>query len=85
MIAGIGIDIVEISRMEESLARHGDAFAKRILTTDELNEFKQKKMPARYLAKRFAAKEALYKALPDSAGRGKDADRNFLFHHVLHV
>jgi len=70
MIAGIGIDIVEIVRMEESLSRLGDKFAKRILSDVEFDEFQQHNFPARYLAKRFAAKEAAVKALGTGFSHG---------------
>lgn len=63
MIFGIGTDIVEVSRIEDSLARFGDAFAQRILTKQEWLSFQQSKTQARFLAKRFAAKEAFAKAL----------------------
>lgn len=63
MISGIGTDIVEVTRIEAALARHGDAFARRILTDDEFTEFLQSHTKARFLAKRFAAKEAFAKAL----------------------
>lgn len=63
MIFGIGTDIVEVSRIEESLARFGDAFARRILTEQEWLSYQRSKTQARFLAKRFAAKEAFAKAL----------------------
>jgi holo-[acyl-carrier protein] synthase len=63
MIFGIGTDIVEVSRIEEALQRHGDAFARRILTDDEWDVFQLSQTKARFLAKRFAAKEAFAKAL----------------------
>ncbi|MFM9912245.1 MAG: holo-ACP synthase [Methylophilaceae bacterium] len=63
MIYGIGTDIVEVSRIEQALSRHGAAFAKRILTETEFAEFLQSHTQARFLAKRFAAKEAFAKAL----------------------
>ena len=63
MIYGIGTDIVRVSRMQSSLQRFGDAFAHRILTPMELDEFRGDKRPAQFLAKRFAAKEALVKAM----------------------
>lgn len=63
MISGIGTDIVEVARIEASLARFGDAFARRILTGPEWLEYAQSKTKARFLAKRFAAKEATGKAL----------------------
>lgn len=63
MIHGIGTDIVEVSRIEDSLARFGDAFAERILTQQEWSSFTESHTKARFLAKRFAAKEAFAKAL----------------------
>ncbi len=63
MIFGIGTDIVEVSRIEDSLARFGEAFAQRILTESEWLSFKQSQTQPRFLSKRFAAKEAFAKAL----------------------
>jgi len=63
MIFGIGTDIVEVSRIEDSLARFGPAFAQRLLSEREMQEFMLSNTPARFLAKRFAAKEAFAKAL----------------------
>lgn len=63
MIYGIGTDVVEVSRIESSLARFGDAFSQRILTEAELMEFATSQVKARFLAKRFAVKEAFGKAL----------------------
>lgn len=63
MIYGIGTDIVSVSRIEAALARHGERFPQRILSEAELAEFARRKDPARFLAKRFAAKEAFSKAL----------------------
>lgn len=62
-ILGLGTDIVEISRIEKALLRTGDAFAQRILTSSEYQEFSQHKQQAKFLAKRFAVKEAASKAL----------------------
>lgn len=63
MIFGIGTDIVEVSRIEDSLARFGHAFAERILNEQEWHSYSQSATPSRFLAKRFAAKEAFSKAL----------------------
>lgn len=63
MIYGIGTDIIEVSRVEDSLARFGEAFAQRILTEREWQAFELSQTQARFLAKRFAAKEAFAKAL----------------------
>ncbi len=63
MIHGIGTDIVQVARMRASLERHGPRFAERILGEHERAEFDASRDPARFLAKRFAAKEAFGKAL----------------------
>ena len=63
MIYGIGTDIVEVSRIEFSLERFGDVFARRILNEREWHAYSLSKTQARFLAKRFAAKEAFAKAL----------------------
>ena len=70
MIVGVGTDIVLISRIQRSLNRFGDRFAERILSDDELVEFKQAKLPEYFLAKRFAAKEAVSKALGTGMRQG---------------
>lgn len=69
-IVGLGTDITEIIRIETALSRSGDAFAERILTPDELMVFHSLKQKARYLAKRFAAKEAASKALGTGIAHG---------------
>ncbi len=71
MIYGIGTDIVMVRRIEDLLARYGERFARRVLGPDELAEFHRRsgrgehgpRYAARYLAKRFAAKEAFSKAI----------------------
>ena len=63
MIAGIGTDIVEVRRMYDALERRGDRLARRLLSDAELAEYHASNDPARFLAKRFAAKEAILKAL----------------------
>jgi holo-[acyl-carrier protein] synthase len=62
MIAGIGSDLVEIDRIRAALARHGERFARRILSPAEWPDWASAHDPARLLAKRFAAKEAFAKA-----------------------
>ena len=62
-IVGLGTDIAEIERVENALTRSGEPFAKRILTANELAKFTGLKQQGRFLAKRFAAKEAASKAL----------------------
>src|SRR5262249_12792565 len=63
MICGVGTDVVEIGRIEAALKRYGERFAKRVLCPPELERFHRHRLPASYLAKRFAAKEAFTKAL----------------------
>ena len=63
MIFGIGTDIVSTSRIAAVWERHGEAFAQRILAPQEWAGFVEAGQPARFLAKRFAAKEAFAKAL----------------------
>jgi len=63
MIYGIGTDIDEVTRIEASIQQFGDEFAKRILAESELASYLESHIKARFLAKRFAAKEAFSKAL----------------------
>ncbi len=63
MIRGIGVDFVSIPRIAEIWEKHGERFARRILTDLEWPSFEATHAPARLLAKRFAAKEAFSKAL----------------------
>ena len=63
MIYGIGIDLVRIARIDAALERFGDRFAERILTARELEAYARNPRRADFLAKHFAAKEALVKAL----------------------
>lgn len=68
MIYGIGTDIIQISRIEAALARNGERFAEKILGTEELEKYRRRnsKVEARgirFLATRFAAKEAFSKAI----------------------
>ena len=63
MIYGIGTDIVVTQRITDALERFGERFAARILAPQERAEFAAHVSPARFLAKRFAAKEAFAKAL----------------------
>ena len=66
----IGTDILEIARLEAVLERQGQRFVDRILTPDERAEYAASATPVRLLAKRFAAKEAIAKALGTGIGRG---------------
>jgi holo-[acyl-carrier protein] synthase len=70
VIFGIGTDIVEMSRMESTWKRFGEHFAKRILMDEEMELFKRSKRPARFLAMRFAGKEAAVKAMGTGFAHG---------------
>jgi len=67
---GIGIDVVEVARVESSISEFGDKFLNRIFTEDEQSYCKRQKKPEIHLAARFAAKEAISKAF--GTGIGKD-------------
>lgn len=70
MIVGVGTDIVMIDRIAKSWQRFGPRFAARILSADELIELPEKKNPVHFLAKRFAMKEAVAKALGTGMHQG---------------
>jgi len=63
VIIGLGTDLVEIARIDRVYQRHGERFARRILTPTEYLQFTDRQYCVAYLAKRFAAKEAIVKAL----------------------
>lgn len=63
MILGIGTDICDIRRIEQSIEKHGERFLKKIFTQGERDYCQEKARPAMSFAKRFAAKEAIAKAL----------------------
>jgi len=69
LIFGVGTDIVDVSRIQKSI-QGSVRFAQRILTEAEQQEYDITKYPERFLAKRFAAKEALVKAMGTGIGRG---------------
>jgi holo-[acyl-carrier protein] synthase len=66
----VGTDILEVRRVEEVTGRLGEKFVQRILTPPEVEEYRSSAQPERLLAKRFAAKEAVAKALGTGIGRG---------------
>ena len=63
MIKGIGIDLIDNFRIQVLHEKYGQVFAKKILSEAEMIEFINSKSPVSYLAKHFASKEALSKAL----------------------
>jgi holo-[acyl-carrier protein] synthase len=71
MVLGLGTDMIEIARIERSLARYGDAFLHRIYTPAEIAYCRAKNRTAgESFAARFAAKEAAAKALGTGISRG---------------
>jgi holo-[acyl-carrier protein] synthase len=70
VIFGIGTDVVQLSRIEGTWERHGDLFARRVLMDVEYAIFATAKRPARFLAMRFAAKEAVVKAMGTGFANG---------------
>ena len=67
-IVGIGTDLVYVPRIRQVLQRHGDRFAQRVMVSDELDRWRKHGDPAGYMAKRWAVKEAVAKALGTGIG-----------------
>ncbi|MBI4444158.1 MAG: holo-ACP synthase [Acidobacteria bacterium] len=63
MIVGIGVDLIEVSRLRRAIERHGERFLQRVFTPAEIAYCQSKKNPYERFAARFAAKEAAMKAL----------------------
>ena len=63
MIVGVGIDIVEIDRLQAALERHGDQMRQRTFSVAEIQYCDQRANKFQHYAARFAAKEALFKAI----------------------
>jgi holo-[acyl-carrier protein] synthase len=70
MIHGIGTDIVKIERIAAMFERHGERMARHILMDEERESFRNDRRPARFLAMRFAAKEAIVKAMGTGFAEG---------------
>ena len=70
MIIGIGNDIIDIRRIEATLARHGERFTNRVFTEIERRKSDRRAQRAASYAKRFAAKEACSKALGTGLSQG---------------
>src|SRR6516165_8280584 len=68
MILGVGIDIIEVARIEGSYAKFGERFLDRILQPNEIRYCLSHKAPGPFLAARFAAKEAISKAFGTGIG-----------------
>ena len=71
MIAGVGIDLVDIARVDRLLDAKGERALRRLFTADEVAYALARPLPAQHLAARLAAKEAAFKALSgNSLARG---------------
>jgi len=68
-ILGIGVDMVEVERIQHSLDRFGERFMKRVFTEGEIAYCRSMKFSARHFAARFAAKEAVSKAFGTGIGK----------------
>jgi holo-[acyl-carrier protein] synthase len=68
-VLGIGVDLVECARIQRSIDRFGDRFLHRVFTDGEIEYSMSMKFPARHLAARFAAKEAVSKAFGTGIGK----------------
>jgi len=68
-VLGIGVDLVECARVGSSLDRFGEKFLRRVFTEGEIEYSMSMKFPARHLAARFAAKEAVSKAFGTGIGK----------------
>jgi len=70
MIFGVGTDIVELSRVQAAYDRFGEKFAQRILMDEEMELYRRSKRRVRFLAMRFAGKEAAVKAMGTGFAHG---------------
>jgi len=70
MIFGIGVDVLEAARIKKVLARFGDHFIDRLLMPAERAQLGRTKRPERFIAMRFAAKEAIVKAMGTGFAHG---------------
>src|SRR5947209_14772455 len=68
-IVGIGVELVEVERIQHSIDRFGDRFLQRVFTPGEIEYSISMKFAARHLAARFAAKEAVSKAFGTGIGK----------------
>jgi holo-[acyl-carrier protein] synthase len=68
-VIGIGVDLVECERIQRSIDRFGERFLHRVFTDGEIAYSMSMKFPARHLAARFAAKEAVSKAFGTGIGK----------------
>jgi len=70
MIYGIGVDVLQLERIESCYQRFGEHFVQRLLLPAEQAQLRRTQRPARFLAMRFAGKEAVVKALGTGFAHG---------------
>jgi holo-[acyl-carrier protein] synthase len=70
MIFGIGIDVLQVDRVERVYQKHGERFIKHLLLPEERAQFGLTARPVRFLAMRFAAKEAIVKGMGTGFSHG---------------
>ncbi|UYU31058.1 holo-ACP synthase [Siccibacter colletis] len=82
-ILGLGTDIVEIARIEAVISRSGDRLAQRVLSDYEWTQYQAHQQPVRFLAKRFAVKEAAAKAFGTGIRNGLAFNQFEVFNDAL--
>ncbi|WP_165431220.1 holo-ACP synthase [Atlantibacter hermannii] len=82
-ILGLGTDIVEIARIEGVISRSGDRLAKRVLSASEWEQYQVHQQPVRFLAKRYAVKEAAAKAFGTGIRNGLAFNQFEVFNDAL--
>jgi len=70
MIFGIGVDVLEAARINKSLERFGERFTRHLLMPQEMAQLARTRRPERFIAMRFAAKEAIVKAMGTGFAHG---------------
>lgn len=85
MIFGIGTDIVEISRIRDAVKKWGERFLKKIFTGNEITYCYKKRDPFPHLAARFAAKEAVVKALSNSTHKAQSSKHGLKFANLKNI
>jgi holo-[acyl-carrier protein] synthase len=73
-IIGTGVDITEVRRLRQAVEKWGDSFLERVFTSTELDSARKRVSIYQHLAGRFAAKEAVFKALGDASLTWQDVE-----------
>lgn len=74
MLIGTGVDIIEVRRLRQAVEKWGDDFLRRVFTASELESARERAGLYQHLAGRFAAKEAVFKALGDKNLKWQDVE-----------